>query len=369
MESLPYTGTRIVHAANLQADKDGAAFWNNDLKFQQGMIQSGCYVFPFSINDRARQLTWTNSKMFGMKKANKALIKTCRTIRPDALILGHGQHISVATLEEIRDSVPEIRIGYWYVDPLWDPPKIEHLVRRAHLFDAICCTTGGELLKQFCGPGTPAAFIPNPVDPGIESLRAFESIRPRHDLIFFGRDKHASHRGRFLQELKEALPEVRCDFFGCLGERLVFGAEKDAVLAHSRMGLNLSRRNDVTLYSSDRIAQLTGNGILALVQRGAGIEELYSESEAVFYSTFEELTESIRLLLRDDERRRDIARRGWEKAHTAYSSRQCAEFLLDLTFRRPKVTQAPWYRHTFWHPADMSRGGGNTVDHSNARAA
>jgi glycosyltransferase involved in cell wall biosynthesis len=355
MEPLPYTGTRIVHAANFQADKDGAAFWNNDLKFHQGMIQSGCYVFPFSINDRARQLTWTNAKMFGMKKANKALITTCRSILPDALILGHGQHISVETLEEIRELVPGIRIGYWYVDPLWDPPKIDHLVRRAHLFDAICCTTGGELLKQFCSPGTPAAFIPNPVDPGIERLRAFESARPRHDLIFFGRDKHASHRGKYLQELKDALPEVRCDFFGCLGERLVFGAEKDAVLAHSRMGLNLSRRNDVALYSSDRIAQLTGNGILALVQRGAGIEELYSESEAVFYSTFEELTESVRLLLRDDERRRDIAHRGWEKAHTCYSSRQCAEFLLDLTFRRSKVAEAPWYQHTFWDPADRTQ--------------
>jgi len=95
----------------------------NDLKFHQGMILSGCYVFPFSINDRARQLTWTNAKMFGMKKANQALIKTCRTILPDALILGHGQHISAETIQKIRESVPEIRIGYWYVDPLWDPPK------------------------------------------------------------------------------------------------------------------------------------------------------------------------------------------------------------------------------------------------------
>ena len=102
-----------------------------------------------------------------------------------------------------------------------------------------------------------------------------------------------------MQKLKDAIPEVNCSFFGCLGERLVFGAEKDAVLARSRMGLNLSRRTDVTLYSSDRIAQLTGNGIVALVQRGAGMEDLYTESEVAFYSTFEELTETVRHLMQN----------------------------------------------------------------------
>lgn len=353
--ALPYSGIRIVHAASFQADKDGAAFFNCDLKFHQGMVQAGCHVYPFSINDRARQLTWTNSKYWGMGKANTALIKTCQNIQPDALILGHGQHITVETLEAIRDKVPGIRMGYWYIDPLWDPKPIEHLNRRAHLFDAVCCTTGGEMVQQFVRRNTAAAFIPNPVDAGVERMRAFEIQNTPHDLVYFGRDKHASHRGQFLARLRDALPEVKCDFFGCLGERLVFGAEKDAVLARSRMGLNLSRRTDVFLYSSDRLSQLIGNGILALIQRGAGFEELFGEDEVGFYADFDDLVNVVRAFRKDDELRCHVARNGWKKAHGVFSSRQCSEFLLNLTFRRPEAMMTPWSKHIYWHEADATR--------------
>jgi hypothetical protein len=352
---LPYAGIRIVHAASFHADKDGAAFFNCDLKFQQGMVQAGCHVFPFSINDRARQLTWTNSKYWGIGKANKSLLNTCRNIHPDALILGHGQQITVETLEAIRKSLPDIRIGFWYIDPIWAPKAVEHLNRRAHLFNAICCTSGGELLKQFCRPGTPAAFIPNPVDAGVERLRAFEQPKPDHDVLYFGRDKHASHRGEFIRKLREALPEARCSFFGSLGERLVFGAEKDAIIARSSMGLNLSRRTDVPLYSSDRMAQLVGNGVLTLQQRGAGFEELYTEDELGYYSDFDDLLNVVRHFLKDDDHRREVARNGWKKSHTEFSSRRCAEFLLNLTFRRQETFNAPWASHILWHPADSTR--------------
>ncbi len=345
----------MVHAASYHMDKDGASFFGCDLKFHQGMVQAGCLVVPFSINDRARMLTFTNSKTFGSGRANKALVDTCRNVRPDALIIGHGQSIERQTLVAIRDALPEMRVGFWYVDPLWAAKDVEHLHARADLFDAVCCTTGGPLLEQFVRRNTPVAFIPNPVDRGIERLRAFESSAPKHDLVFFGRDKYASDRGRLLSQLRIALPEVRCDFFGCLGERLVFAAEKDAILANSRMGLNLSRRTNVELYSSDRIAQLTGNGLATLIERGAGFEELYTESEVAFYSGFDDLVETIRGLDRDQEHCRDIARNGWLRAHGSYSSGQCAEFLLNLTFRRPEMADFGWSRHIRWDDSDRSR--------------
>ena len=118
---VPARGLRVVHAASYQFDKDGAAFWNCDLKFHQGLVQNGCFVYPFSINDRARMLSVTRSKTFGKPQANKALLRTCVNVSPDALILGHGQYIHRGTLEAIKDAVPGIRIGYWYIDPLWGP--------------------------------------------------------------------------------------------------------------------------------------------------------------------------------------------------------------------------------------------------------
>jgi Glycosyl transferases group 1 len=197
------------------------------------------------------------------------------------------------------------------------------------------------------------------VDAGIERLRAFECAAPEHDLVFFGRDKYASHRGQLLARLKGSLPDVKCGFFGCLGERLVFAAEKDQILSSSRMGLNLSRRTDVELYSSDRISQLTGNGLLTLIERGAGFEQLYDEHEVAFYSGFEDLVETIRRLAADDELCRMMACNGWKRAHGSYSSRRCAEFLLHLTFHQPEWREFPWSRHVC---LDESMNGGSTPE-------
>jgi hypothetical protein len=350
-----FDGLRVVHAANYALHKDAAAYFNCDLKFHQGLVQNGCLVYPFSVNDRARMLSFLCSKTHGAPAANRALVTTCKQMRPDALIIGHAQSITRTTLEQIRDAVPDIRIGYWYVDPLWAAKDIAHLHERADLFDAIACTTGGTLLRQFCRPGVPAAFIPNPVEAGVERMRAFECAQPEYDVTFIGRDKYAPERRATLERLTRALPDLRLGLFGCLGRSLVFGAEKDAILARSRMGLNLNRRNDVELYSSDRIAQLTGNGVLALIERGAGYERLYSEQEAAFYSDFDELVATIRRLAANDAACRRLARGGWERAQRDYSAKRVMEFLLNLTFRRAEFARSPWAAHIHWHDGDVAR--------------
>jgi hypothetical protein len=182
---------RIAHAANLQLDKDGAHLWNQDQKIHHGLVRLGHFVYPFSINDRARMLSPTKSKTFGKGRANKALIETCRNVHPDLLILGHAQFITADTLREIRRILPQIRIGLWYVDPLWDAEETQHLRDRLEVLDALFCSTGGALLEALATKTCPAGFIPSAVDAGIECHRAFETAEPEilHDLLFFGRDK------------------------------------------------------------------------------------------------------------------------------------------------------------------------------------
>ncbi|HEY8990688.1 MAG TPA: hypothetical protein VIM46_01820, partial [Luteolibacter sp.] len=85
---------RIVHAANLQLDKDGAHLWNQDQKIHHGLVRLGHFVYPFSINDRARMLSPFGGKSLGKKPANRALIETCRNVHPDVLLLGHAQYIT-----------------------------------------------------------------------------------------------------------------------------------------------------------------------------------------------------------------------------------------------------------------------------------
>lgn len=355
--SSPFSGLRIVHAANYQFAKDGLVFFNPDHKLHQGLVQNGCYVYPFSINDRARMLSPTGSKTFGKGRANRALIETCVNVHPDVLMLGHAQYIQKETLAKIRSRVPEIRIGLWYFDAMWVPKNIEHLHNRSDVMDAVFATTGGELLRSVATPDCPAAFIPNPVDPSIERLRAFENPDPDYDVVFFGCDKRAPERKQFLKDLIRTAPDVRMGIFGSLGNPYSFGHEKELILASSRMALNLNRKNDVELYSSDRIAQLTGNGLVTLTPAGAGLESLYSPEEVVYFHSVEDLAKKVRHLKQHTDAAIRIARAGWQKTHQVYSAASVAAFILGVTMRDESYRQAAWSEHVYWDSAPARLAG------------
>ncbi len=347
LPKLPFKGLRVVHAANFQFNRDGSVFFNCDQKIQHGLIQNGCYAYPFSINDRARMLTWTGRKKLGQGKANKALIKTCVNVQPDLLLLGHAQHVTRETLLEIRRQLPDIRIALWYVDALWEPKYTRHIVNRRDVLDGVFATTGGEMLEELAGDGCPAAFIPNPVEASIERYRAFENPNPEYDLVFWGSDRHAPERTRFLQSIIDALPNLRFGVFGCLGHPGVFGKQKEDLMPKCRMGLNLNRRNDARLYSSDRIAQLTGNGLLTITPGGCGLEELFSADELVYFSDIANLAEQLNELLQHPDRVTEMSRRAWTKSHEEFSSAAVTRFIIDLTMRNDRWKQASWSEHVY----------------------
>ena len=340
---------RIVHAANLQLDKDGAHLWNQDQKIHHGLVRLGHFVYPFSINDRARMLSPAGSKTFGRKRANRALITSCRNVHPDILILGHAQYITADTLREIRTLLPDIRIGLWYVDPLWNEEPTNHLRERLDVLDAVFCSTAGPMLKALATPTCAAGFIPSAIDPGIECHHACETPADqlRHDLIFFGRDKGEPERRAFLEGLRDRLPDLRLGFFGCLDQPAVFGWEKEQLIVHSKMALNLSRRSDVPLYSSSRVAELMGNGILTLTPRGAGLEQLYAEDELAYFDGPDDAVDIIRRLAADDAARIATARRGRQRVHRDYDGTAIARFIVDLTTSNHAWREAPWSANVF----------------------
>jgi len=340
---------RIVHAANLQLDKDGAHLWNQDQKIHHGLVRLGHFVYPFSINDRARMLSPFGGKSLGKKPANRALIETCRNVHPDVLLLGHAQFITAETLLEIRRILPDIRIGLWYVDPLWDEQATRHLRDRLHALDALFCSTGGSLLEALARPNCPAGFIPTAVDPGIECHRAFATAEDDflHDYLFFGRDKGEPARRAFLQDLEKSLPELRGGIYGCLDRPCIFGWEKEQIIRRSKLALNLSRRSDVALYSSSRIGELMGNGILTFTPRGAGLESLYAEDELVYFDGTGDLIEKIRYYAGHSAERIAIARKGWERNLLDYNGTAVARFILDLTLRDASWRDAPWANHVY----------------------
>ncbi|MHC4976447.1 MAG: glycosyltransferase family protein [Planctomycetota bacterium] len=331
---------RIVHCANYHFKKDGSEFANWDLKLDNGFAHNGWYVYPFSVNDRARMLSPTGHKTFGVKRANRALLETCRNVHPDVLVLGHAQNVTRETLLRVRDMLPEIRILLWYCDSVADDADTGHLYERMDALDAMFFSTGGAMIEPYAGEGRLSAFVPNPVDINIESNRAFECADPEYDVVFFGRDD--PRRNPILERLRTSVPGVRHGYFGCLGNPGVYGHQRERVLARSAMALNLSRWNDIELYSSNRIADVIGNGLLTMTHASSGLQALYPDDEVVYFESEGELAERVEYFRDRTDERRHMARRAWEHAHRDHSSELVARFMIEATLRREGSRDVAW---------------------------
>ncbi|MCL2105062.1 MAG: glycosyltransferase [Kiritimatiellaeota bacterium] len=333
---------RIVHAAHYSFVRDGVEFFNCEYKLHTGLCQAGHYVFPFSVNDRAR-VNLFRSKRLGGNFANRCLLTCCKHVEPDLLLLGHAQAITPHTLQRLRHAHPKMKIALWYVDQVYLLRDCSHLFGKLPLLDAIFVTTGGDLLAQFRRDGCRAAFIPNPADANVERWKVDELQETDFDLVFIGSDRLRPERRALLEELAAKADSLRLGFAGCLGRPGVFGEAKDRMLKRTLLALNLSDRNDVFLYSSDRIVQLAGNGICTLTASASGLHALYEpDREMVFFDSIDDLAAKAKRLVAAPGRARAIGRAGRVKTHACYSGKAVAEFICQYTFGNPAWREFPW---------------------------
>lgn len=313
---------RIVHILNYGFKKSGQPFGNCDHKIHHGLIENGHYVYPFPLLDLARQLHWSGIKKLGLQEAQKSLLETCRQIQPDLLLIAHAKQLENTTLAELRQRHPQMKIAQWYVDALEFPHKIEFLKQRLPYLDAFFATTAGELLEQFKTETCSAYHFPNPVHKDIEHFRSFEQNDHQYDLIFIGSDGGGRDQERvaFLQALQNALPpNIRFGIFGALGQPRIDGPERDEVFLKSKIALNLTRYKPRKYYSSDRIAQIMGNGLLACCQDDFRLQELYGTNCLLTYKTPQDLSHQIAQVI-DDDSWRALAQQGWQNSHSNFSS-------------------------------------------------
>ena len=104
------------------------------------------------------------------------------------------------------------------------------------------------------------------------------------------------------------------------------------ILSNAPMGLNISDRFDIEYYSSDRIAQLTGNGLCTFSPNVPHFDKLYSEEEVVYFNQIGELIEKLNYYKNNPLEREKIAKAGWQRAHKDYSSSRIAQYFIDTTF-------------------------------------
>lgn len=146
--------------------------------------------------------------------------------------------------------------------------------------------------------------------------------------------------------LQRAAPQARFGLYGVNG-KFIGGAAYAHALAASKMGPCLSRSDNIThwpLGISDRLSHLTGNGVLALVPRIAGLDGIYGEDEAAYFNDTEELGALAQKFLKDDALRRKIARAAWQRAHAQYNERRVAKFIAEAAMGGDFSEDYAWQR-------------------------
>lgn len=333
---------RVLFVATFHENMNGRMFYGTTRKLANGLTRNDCNVFAFNDREIIRNSAPFKVKPIGRKIANRRLLETVENFKPDVVFLHHADTVEHGTLEEIRRRPERPRIGLINVDPLFIEKNLQNINRYGDLIDAIFVTTAGDALSQFARPATRVSFMPNPLDISIESHRAFENPAPEHDLFYATRYTRFARRIEFCMELKQRLPEVRFDFRGFDGKPSVFGWRYGAALNQCRMGLNLDKETGWHLYSSARMAQYTGNGLLTFVDRSSNFDGIYGDGELAFYGDLDELAARVRHYKHNDDEARAVAERGWAKSHAIFNSTLIARFLLDVTLDRGLTADYAW---------------------------
>jgi len=293
----------------------------------------------------ARARSIFGSRKFGRRAVNVALQDFCKHHRPNVLILSHADVIDSATIASIRADLPDLRVAQCNVDPLFEEDNVRRLKSKMGVVDTTFVSTAGESLlslqqdARHLGAGR-CAFLPNPVDWSIEiGLNHLKQELP-FDLFYACGNPARPPRyicGRpwdmdnFIRELTQKIPNVRFLLGGMQGHPHRVGANYQTALESAAMGLNISRRPDHFLYSSDRIAHLAGNGLVVIMERSVGYDTLFDDNQMVFFSSIDELVERITQLIANPQRRRAIADAGRSRYHELFNERAIAAYVLDAT--------------------------------------
>ena len=334
---------RILQAGNFQIRRNGLVRILSDRKLYYGLVRNNHHVHEYSDRDMAAFLAPFRLRDLGKRASNKCFLETCRNFRPDLIILGHCDILTNRSLVEARRLVPNVRIAYRNVDALWMESNVERIERIGQCVDHIFLTTAGPRMQQFVSSSTSVSYVPNPVDPAIEvDNNATKSASELAvDLLFCGNGKETDPR---IQTVRFLQKNLNCSFhtYGSAFGEAIWGSKYQHVLRQTRMGLNLSRQETGYLCSSSRISQLMGNGILTFIHRSTGLERFFGNQAAAFFSTNEELLETIEQFLEDDAGLRRIASAGREWSFAHFSSAAVAQFMVESTMNLPFSRDYVW---------------------------
>ncbi len=345
---------RILHITNFNERLDGRLFFNTGRRINNGFIRLGHSVLGFSDRDIQKYYKTFND-LKGAKTLNEKLRKTCYNYKPDMIMLGHADLISSEQIAELRNDYPNVKFGQWFLDPLnkkgpdYERNK-DRILDKIENLDASFVTTSPSVL-DFLPKKTNNFFIPNPSDDSFETLNNFS--KPCNIDVFFALS-HGVHRGvlksgktddriNFLKKLYDKTPDVKFDIYGIDKIQPIWADHYFKTISNAKMGLNLSRGEAIKYYSSDRITQIVGNGLVCLIDEKTQYRDFFDNSEMVFYKNINDLSEKILKISRDEKLRKKIAKKGKKKYMKYFNSTLVADFIINKTLGRIDKRKYLWH--------------------------
>ena len=345
---------RILHITNFNERLDGRLFFNTGRRINNGFIRLGHSVLGFSDRDIQKYYKSIND-FKGAKTLNEKLKKTCYNYKPDLIILGHADLISSDQIGELKDDYPNVKIGQWFLDPLnKNGPDYERnksrIMDKINLVDSTFLTTSPSVLGFL--RNKKSFFIPNPSDKSFEILNNYN--KSCNVDVFFALS-HGVHRGVlktgksddrliFLRKLIENTPDIKFDLYGIEKIQPIWADHYFKTISNAKMGLNLSRGEAIKYYSSDRITQIVGNGLVCLIDEKTQYKDFFNEREMVFYKNINDLSEKILRISNDEKLRKMIGKKGKEKYMKYFNSNLVANYIIDQIFETKNNSKYLWHK-------------------------
>ena len=335
---------KILHVTNFNERHNGRLFYNTGKRINNGFLRLNHSVLEFSDRDIVSYYRSIND-LNGSKRLNNKLIEVISNYVPDLIVLGHADLIKKETLEFIKKNYPNIKIAQWFLDRMdseWSVNR-KRFLDKIDIVDSSFCTTDPVSLKF--PKKYSINYLPNPVDASFEKLHNYKSKHFNND-VFFAMS-HGVHRGvlkkgkfdkreNIIEKLISKTPNIRFDLYGMKNKQPVWADNFINAIAESKMGLNLSQGKPVKYYSSDRLSQLIGNGLMVLVDEETKYMDFFDDNEVVFYKNLNDLSGKIIKYSNDDKLRSKIAKKGRDKYFKYFNSSIVADFIINKTFNFKK---------------------------------
>ena len=344
---------KILHITNFNQRFNGRLHYNTGGRINNGFIRLGHNVLTISDRDiinKSKNLRDFNGK----KTLQNSIIEAFQNFNPDCIILGHADSVSNETLDNLKNLNKNLKISQWFLDPLGvnGPDYEKNLARineKKRYLDSTFLTTDPKSLNLNIEN---SHFIPNPCDQSFETLKNYENNCVND--VFFAMS-HGVHRGGlkrgknddrefFINKLIKKNKEISFDIYGMNNVQPIWGNSFINKVSLSSMGLNLSRGKPIKYYSSDRLAQLMGNGLLTFVDEKTYFEDFISKDKIIYYQNLEDLGDKLNKYKKDHKARKLIAKNGKDFYMKELNSTLVSEFILSKTMNYKTNKKFVWVK-------------------------